>query len=363
MKMKLMMAVPCGLLLAAIPLAASAAGPALQGYGADLSQTTVSGISSGGFMAAQLATAYSSMVKGVGVIAAGPYDCASTYPGQSPLQNAVTTCMSPFSAAVGPDAAVSWRSAQRRAQEGTIDPVANLARQRVYVFSGASDATVRTIVVDQVAEYYRLAGVRQDAILYRRNEAGHAIITAREQDAACAETRAPYINNCGFSQSAELLTHLSGARSRPAATGPLTGIIIKFDQREFIKGSRSSMDEAGYAYVPRECQDNACVVHVAFHGCQQGASQLGERFYMGTGYNEYADANRMIVLYPQVRPSGGIPPNPKGCWDFWGYSGEDQHRPDFQTRSAPQMAAVIAMLQRLGQPRAAASAPAPAPAP
>jgi poly(3-hydroxybutyrate) depolymerase len=361
MKMKLMMAVPCGLLLAAMPLVASAAEPALPGYAADLSQTTVSGISSGGFMAAQLATAYSSLFTGVGVIAGGPYDCASTYPDQSPLQNAVTACMSPLVAAAGADAAVSWGSAQRRAQEGTIDPVANLARQRVYAFSGASDRTVRTMVVDQVEKYYRLAGTPHDAIRYRRNEAGHAIITARQEDVACAETRAPYINNCGFSQSAELLAHLYGARSQPASTAALMGSIVRFNQHEFVKGSRASMDDTGYAYVPRDCQANACVVHVAFHGCQQGAALLGERFYMGTGYNEYADANRMIVLYPQVRPSNGIPPNPKGCWDFWGYSSEDQRRPDFQTRSAPQMAAVVAMLRRLGQPRATASASAPAP--
>lgn len=307
-------------------------------------------------MAAQLATAYSSEFSGVGVIAAGPYDCASTYPSHSLLQNAMTTCMSPLAASVGPSAAVSLRNAQRYAQEGKIDPVAKLAHQRVYIFSGSSDKTVKTIVVDQVEAYYQRAGAPASAIMYRKNNAGHAMITGRPQDVACADTHAPYINNCGFSQSAELLAHLYGARSRPASKAPLTGSIVRFDQREFIDGSRSSMDDTAYAYVPRDCQENACVVHVAFHGCQQGASQIGERFYMGTGYNEYADANRMIILYPQARISNGIPSNPQGCWDFWGYSGKDARHPDFQLRSAPQMRAVMAMLHRLGQPRAAAAA-------
>jgi len=309
-------------------------------------------------MAAQLVTAYSSMFRGVGVIAAGPYDCAATHASQPLLINATTTCMSPRLASVGPDAAFSWRSAQRYGQEGKIDPVTDLARQRVYIFSGASDKTVNTIVVDQVEKYYQLAGVPASAIKYRKDvNAGHAIITARPQDVACADTHNPYINNCNFSQSAELLSHLYGARSRPASTLPLTASIVRFDQREFIQGSRSSMDDTAYAYIPRDCQQNACVVHVAFHGCQQGASQIGERFYMGTGYNEYADANRMIILYPQARPSNGIPFNPKGCWDFWGYSSKDQLHPDFQMRSAPQMSAVIAMLRRLGQPRLAKAAP------
>lgn len=355
MRMKLMMLIPVTVLVA-MPLAAQAATPALQGYGADLSQTSVSGISSGGFMAAQLATAYSSQFRGVGVIAAGPYDCASTYPSHSLLQNAMTTCMSPLGASVGPKADVSWDNAKRYAQAGKIDPVADLARQRVYIFSGSSDTTVKTIVVDQVEEYYHRAGAPASAIQYRKNNAGHAIITDRPQDVSCAATHAPYINNCGFSQSVELLAHLYGERSRPASKAPLTGSIVRFDQREFINGSRSSMDDTAYAYVPRDCQKNACVVHVAFHGCQQGASQIGERFYMGTGYNEYAETNRMIILYPQARPSNGIPYNPKGCWDFWGYSSEDQRHPDFQMHSAPQMRAVMAMLNRLGQPRAAAAA-------
>lgn len=348
-------ALPFALALAAPPVLAAGAGTPLPGLGADLGQVSVSGLSSGAFMAAQIATAYSSMFKGVGIIAGGPYDCASTYPAQSPLVNASTVCMQPASPSAGPDAVVSWRSAQRRAQEGQIDAVANLARQRVYLFSGAADPVVKTTVVNPAEKFYLLAGVPLSAIRYVKNlAAGHAILTARADDSPCGETRAPYMNNCGFSQAAELLQHLAGPGAKPAAMGALTGQIIQFDQHEFIQGLRSSMDDKAYAYVPAACREQSCAVHVVFHGCQQGASQVGERFYGHAGYNEYADTNRMIVLYPQVRPSGVIPPNPKGCWDFWGYSGEDQRRPDFQTRGAPQMAAVMAMLKRLGQPRATA---------
>ena len=45
----------------AVKPAASKDAAALPGYQADLSQTTVSGLSSGGFMAAQFAVAYSAM--------------------------------------------------------------------------------------------------------------------------------------------------------------------------------------------------------------------------------------------------------------------------------------------------------------
>jgi len=38
-----------------------------------------------------------------------------------------------------------------------------------------------------------------------------------------------------------------------------------------------------------------------------------------TGLNEVAEANDIIILYPQARKSSTLPMNPKGCWDWWGY--------------------------------------------
>ena len=94
-------------------------------------------------------------------------------------------------------------------------------------------------------------------------------------------------------------------------------------------------------------------MHVAFHGCEQGAAQIGDLFYRTAGYNELADANNIIVLYPQAQVSNGFFSafNPKGCWDFWGYSSFNQLAPNFYTRQAPQMSAVKAMLDRLAEPR------------
>jgi poly(3-hydroxybutyrate) depolymerase len=55
--------------------AASAA--ALGSYNVDPNSISVSGLSSGGYMAAQLGVAYSDIfTKGFGVFAGGPYDCA-----------------------------------------------------------------------------------------------------------------------------------------------------------------------------------------------------------------------------------------------------------------------------------------------
>jgi len=48
----------------------------LSGYNANISESSVSGISSGAFMAVQFGTAWSSVIKGVGVVAGGPFWCA-----------------------------------------------------------------------------------------------------------------------------------------------------------------------------------------------------------------------------------------------------------------------------------------------
>ncbi len=75
------------------------------------------------------------------------------------------------------------------------------------------------------------------------------------------------------------------------------------------------------------------------------------KFVQEAGYNHWADANALIVLYPQVNKSKK-PSNPAGCWDWWGYTGSN-----YAQRAGIQPKAIMAMVRRLGQ-RAAASAPA-----
>src|SRR5262245_19690708 len=74
------------LLLAAFAAAASesasrAEGAMLPALGADLGATSVSGLSSGAYMAGQFHIAHSRIVVGTGIIAGGPYACAeNAYP-------------------------------------------------------------------------------------------------------------------------------------------------------------------------------------------------------------------------------------------------------------------------------------------
>ena len=86
-------------------------------------------------------------------------------------------------------------------------------------------------------------------------------------------------------------------------------------------------------------------MHVVFHGCRQGAAEIGEQFVREAGYNRWADTNGLIVLYPQaLKRFSAFVWNPRGCWDWWGYTGGDYH-----TQSGAQIRAVKAMLERLSE--------------
>ena len=62
-------------------------------------------------------------------------------------------------------------------------------------------------------------------------------------------------------------------------------------------------------------------------------------FVEGSGFARWADANRLVILFPQVSASVL---NPKGCWDWWGYTGND-----YLTKNAPQIAAIWRMVDIL----------------
>ena len=73
-------AIAAAVLLAAatlLPRVATAA-EALPKLGADLAQSSVSGLSSGAYMAGQIQVAHSKDIVGAGIVAGGPYACAES---------------------------------------------------------------------------------------------------------------------------------------------------------------------------------------------------------------------------------------------------------------------------------------------
>ncbi|MFC8763237.1 PHB depolymerase family esterase [Streptomyces sp. NPDC057193] len=305
----------------------------LQAY--DIGSVFSAGVSSGGYMATQLHVAYSGTFEGSAVFASGPYDCA-----RGQLGTALNACMDTTQ---NLQLATLEQATRDRSAQGQVDPVANLAGDPVYVFSGSGDSTVKRPVVDALADYYGRFGAR---VRYDRSTAaGHAWITPLGPN-SCTVTQSPYLNNCGIDAEGTLLGHLLGSVAAPGTgTG---GSLIRFDQNAYTPGGSAaalSMGGEGFAYVPASCAGGArCRLLVALHGCKQGYTYqgFGTRFVEGAYLNEYADTNDMIVLYPQAAATATLE-NPNGCWNWWGYLGDTA----YARHGGKQIEAVMGMVRAL----------------
>jgi len=345
----------------------------LGSYKASKQDNSISGLSSGAFMTVQLHLARSASFAGAGIIAGGPFRCAETYqpsglvtPEDSRIENSLYICMNPLTPQTGPDARRLVAMARDTAEAGLIDDIANLADDRLYIFTGSEDDVVYSDVVARTRQFYEMLGVPQQNITYRDDlPAGHSIITDNPEDSDLELNQPPYINNGGFMQSHDILRHIYGDLKAPAEQ--LTGKLLCFDQREFLGTDApwASMSHYGYAYIPSRVLAGSVKeprVHIALHGCKQGynytdyvngradtANQppYGNRYITTTGYNHIAESNDIIVLYPQAEGTdNGQIQNPDGCWDWWGYSNKDENSP-YYSRDAVQIKAIHAMLDRL----------------
>ena len=323
-----------GLSVVAVPSVTNSAEP-LPEMQLDPTGTTVSGVSSGAYMAVQLHIANSRSIIGAGVVAGGPYFCA-----EGQLLTALNRCMQTL---IGqPDADTLLSRARALADAGRIDPLVGLGDDRVYLFSGTQDRTVTRPVMDAARDFYRGAGIAEQSIKYVNDiPAGHAFIV-EEAANACGVTGNPFINDCDYDQAGDILQQLYGALEPPAAMDESR--LLSFDQSEFLADPEThGMASSGFVYIPDSCASGeSCRLHIAFASCKQTPVDIGDLYARTTGYNRWAETNRLVILYPQSSVSNG---NPNGCWDWWGYDD-----PTYHTKRGRQMAAIAKMAARLGVP-------------
>lgn len=310
----------------------------------DPARISVVGLSSGAAMAQQVHFAYSDHLVGAGLIAGPPFGCA-----QGDLRTALGTCMKGEPDA--PDVVKLAEYARALADAGKIAPLSGLDGDRVLVLHGSTDHTVAAAVTRASYSIYK-ALQREVAqppvqgmtlVWDGEREFGHTWPTL-SLGGECATTQAPYISACQFDASAQLLSTLYG--EAPRVVDKADGVITAFDQNAFRPdGEDAFLADDGYLYVPKQCLDGTrCGAVFAFHGCEQNADTLGQRFVEETGLNRWADVYDLVVIYPQTRASF-MPLNPKGCWDWWGYSGTD-----YDTRNGKQLKWLANLAAELGIP-------------
>ncbi|MCB4824451.1 extracellular catalytic domain type 2 short-chain-length polyhydroxyalkanoate depolymerase [Roseicella aerolata] len=329
-------------------------------YPVDPAQVSVAGISSGAFMANQLHIAHSADIMGAGLVAGGLYGCAvlrADDSGITALASLATGACMRAPARLLPAATYAARI-RRFAALGWIDPVETLGRSRLYAFTGRSDTVVHPETVRRAVAVYGLLGLPTAATSFSDGAlaAGHGWVT-QSYGMACGDTRPPYINDCDYDQAQQVLQTLYGPLEA-AATQP-SGRLIAFDQTEFAPGGDAAghgLWHTGQLYLPAACEAAGanCRLHMLMHGCQQSAQVMGDRFYRNIGINEWADTNRIVVLYPQARsvsvadfrrprPTDLFQVNPEGCWNWWGYAYDSR----YLFKDGVQVRALWEMVQRV----------------
>jgi poly(3-hydroxybutyrate) depolymerase len=164
---------------------------------------TVSGLSSGGYMAVQMHVAYSALYSGVGVFAGGPYYCAL-----GSLAIAEEECMYGMMGGPKTDTLVSYTKEQ--AAKGTIDPTDGLTDAKVFVFSGSKDTTVYPAVVKTLEDYYGAFGNNKLNTEYTI-PAQHCMPTTNTvYGEACDKKMSPYIGKCAYDGAEAALETLYG---------------------------------------------------------------------------------------------------------------------------------------------------------
>lgn len=321
---------------------------ALPALAATQEHASVIGVSSGGYMASQLAVAWPERFAGLGVISAGPWGCA-----QGSLSLALTQCMLTTKGPIDLHAiSERYQSYLERELVGTPQQLSTL---RVYHWHGDADSVVAPAIGQSLTQQLErwLANPEQQLETIVDGGAAHGwpvgrdVFTDDTRAADCAEGGGNHLLNCDRQVAQEALDWLHGPVAdkeavRDESANTSQGQLVRFDQSDF--DARGLADE-GYLFIPQSCATGGCPVTVALHGCDMSASDGNTSFVRHSGLNERAAREGRLVLYPQAKPSMA---NPQGCWDWWGFTESSwQLNPLHDSRDGRQVSALMQMLDQL----------------
>lgn len=319
------------LLFMAVPGLTGASG-SKQILSIDPEQITVSGISAGAQMAHQLHIAYPDIFSGAGIIAGGPFGCA---------EGSIATAMSRCMGSVNTPLPVSQfvEEIKVAAGNGSVGEMSALVNDRVWVFHGMQDTIVAGALSEAVVELYS-GFISPENIRYVNSiEAAHNFPT-QGNGTDCSVVQSPFIGNCNFDAAGELLQHLYGKLKTPVANheAELTEVTLP-------AADAAGMIETAYLYVPPQCHQagQSCKAHLVLHGCAQSSAQIGTTFIEQSGYLAWAEANNIVLAFPQVAPAAAA--NPFACWDWWGYTGSE-----YRWRNGAQMKVLADWMSELSNP-------------
>ncbi|MBT8108994.1 MAG: hypothetical protein KJP17_12200 [Gammaproteobacteria bacterium] len=283
----------------------------------DAERISVSGISSGAHMATQLHIAYSDVFSGAALLSGGPYNCAGNSLMRA-LKRCTTNTDEPLPVA---EFVADIRSA---AAAGTIAAAENLADDRVWLYRGSRDSKVSPLVHWAAADLYG-EFVPADQIDRVDNVDADHVFPADGRGNDCHAVVKPYVGDCDYDGAGELLRFLY-----PGLAEPQSGQVGDVLSVELPGAAQAELMETAFLYIPGDCEGGAqpCALHLVLHGCDMSVEAIGMDFIEMGGYLRWAEANGIVLAFPQVAKSMALPMNPHGCWDWWGYTGDDYARRD-----------------------------------
>ena len=196
-----------------------------------------------------------------------------------------------------------------------IDHPSNMKDDKVFIYSGLSDTTVYPLVVRSLQAYYSYFIAANNIQTQYSINSEHCIPTLNYGE-ACGAKGPPYLGNCNYDGAGAALKALYGTDVHVRATAQDTSRLFSFAQNTYVAASPSlsSLSDIGYVYIPSSCEDRrtVCSLHISFHGCEQTLNDIGTVYAVHAGFNEWAESNNIIVLYPYAIRSKLVPYNPNG---------------------------------------------------
>jgi poly(3-hydroxybutyrate) depolymerase len=300
---------------------------------------SVSGLSSGAYMAMQFHLAFSEKVIGSGLIAGGPYFCA-----QGNISTALQNCVA------NPDATIDLTALavtiEDYQQSGKLADSKFNQNDKVWLLHGTLDTRINGVVADQLAVQTKTLFAPKN-VEYVNDQAFAHVMPTLGSGASCEESASPFIGDCSYDAAGELLNHIAKL-PMPRSTKSIETLsqqLLSFKQGDYAGEHSETLGESAFLFVPQSCKDDInCDIHISFHGCNQNAEAVGDEYAKNSGFNAWADTNNLIVLYPQTKKSAFMPLNPQACWDWWGYTGEN-----YANKDGKQMQAVMALVDSIPQ--------------
>eukprot|EP00038_Savillea_parva_P030423 m.77729 g.77729 ORF g.77729 m.77729 type:complete len:366 (+) comp9158_c0_seq2:273-1370(+) len=346
---------------ALVLLCAVAAG-GVKGWSTIPGNTTISGISSGADFAVQFHVAFSATINGVGVFAGQPFMCAVTRFPRDVLVNhtdpSVPICNGcPEGTTLvydhcknhpqNVDATMLASIAADMVASGDIDNTSNLHDDQIYLYRGTKDPCYVAGSLAQTLLFYSLFVLRLEGnIAYEDTIPSlHAFPTNNGFGSTCGTNDHPndsYIESCGYSGAEGVLKQLYGPLNPPVAKA--TGKLAPIDQTKYFgPQGGGGMADNGYLYVPTHCMGDGpprCRLHVFHHGCGgPGPNGFFINAVHHAGFNELADSNNVVMLYPAMSSWGNTTQTKAGCWDAYAQTGAN-----YATKHGIQMANVKRMI-------------------